>query len=204
MSNIPEARRLQSVYRRWAPLYDRLFRRIVRGARERSIAGLALAPADRVLLVGVGTGLDLPILPPVARAVALDFTRAMLLRAGRARSANEPHLVLGDAQSLPLRDASFDAAILHLILAVAPDGHAVLAEACRALGPGGRIAVFDKFAPEHGRSPLRSALNAITRLAGTEINRRFDAMIEGLPLRVVRSDPAMRGAYRIALLEVTG
>ncbi len=72
------------------------------------------------------------------------------------------------------------------------------------LGPGGRIAVFDKFAPERGRSPLRGALNMITRLAGTEINRRFDAMLEGLPLRVVRSDPAMRGAYRIMLLEVTG
>jgi ubiquinone/menaquinone biosynthesis C-methylase UbiE len=197
-----EARRLQGVYRRWAPVYDRLLGRMFRDARRRSIDALALRPDDRVLLSGVGTGLDVPLLPPVARIVALDFTREMLLRVPRGTGGHlDP--VLGDAQRLPLRDASFDAAVLHLILAVAPDGRAVLSEACRAVRPGGRIAVFDKFASEGGASPLRSALNRVTRLAGTAIDRRFGAMSEGLPLRVERDEAALRGAYRVMMLERT-
>ena len=59
--------RLRSVYRRWAPVYDRLLGSVFREARRRSIASLNLLPVHDVLLVGVGTGLDLPLLPPVRR-----------------------------------------------------------------------------------------------------------------------------------------
>jgi len=57
-------------------------------------------------------------------------------------------LIQGDAQALLVKPASFDAAILSLILSVIPDGNACLQSAMRALKPGGRAVIFDKFLPE--------------------------------------------------------
>lgn len=151
-------------------------------------------------LPGVGTGLDLQLLPPVACVVGVDLTPEMLERARRAGGVNVPSLLLGDAQRMPIADAACDAVVLHLILSVAPDGRAVLAEACRVLKPGGRMAIFDKFASERGASPIRRALNTVTRVAGTEITRRFDVMADGMPLERTGERAAIRGAYRIIWL----
>lgn len=194
-----ENSRLRGVYERWAPVYDALLGRVFRDARRRAIDGLSLRPGELVLLSGAGTGLDLPLLPEGVRPIALDITPAMLRR---ARDAGGPpaSLVTGDAMRLPFAGATFDAAILHLILAVAPDGGRVLAEACRALRRGGRIAVFDKFAFEGGASAARRALNRVTRIAGTEIDRTFSSMLDGLPLEVTGETTALRGAYRIIWL----
>lgn len=194
-----ESARLRGVYERWAPVYDRLLGRVFREERRRSIDGLALCPGERVLLSGAGTGLDLPLLPDGVRPVALDITPAMLQRVRHAGGPSAT-LLVGDAMRLPFADAAFDAAILHLILAVAPDGGRVLAEACRVLRPGGRVAVFDKFASESGSSPVRRALNRVTRAAGTEINRTFSSMLGELPLTPTGEATALRGAYRIIWL----
>lgn len=196
-----EHERLRSVYRRWAPVYDRLLGSVFRDARQRSIASLALLPAHDVVLVGVGTGLDLPLLPAIHRAVALDFTPEMLAHARSAPGADARDLLLCDAQNIPVRDESFDAAVLHLILAVAPDGALVLGETCRVLRPGGRIAVFDKFASSDRLSPVRSAVNVVTRWSGTDINRRFESMLANLPLDVVSEATAIRGIYRLITLK---
>lgn len=200
MIETAEHDRLRSVYRRWAPVYDRLLGSVFREARRCSIASLTLLPVHDVLLVGVGTGLDLPLLPPVRRAVALDFTPEMLARARNVPGSDARDLLLCDAQNMPLRDRSFDAAVLHLILTVAPDGAQVLSETSRVVRTGGRIAVFDKFASSDRVSPVRSAMNAVTRWSGTDINRRFESLLADLPLDIVVEATAIRGAYRLVTL----
>ena len=194
--NARESVRLRGVYERWAPVYDRLLGRVFRDARRRSIDGLRPQAGERVVLPGAGTGLDLPMLPPQVRAVSLDITREMLVRARSAEARAQAALVLGDAMRMPFADASFDAAILHLILAVAPDGAIVLAETARIVRPGGRIAVFDKFASDRGATPVRRALNRVTHIAGTDINRSFGAMLAHAPLEITGEAAALRGAYR--------
>lgn len=58
------------VYRLWSPIYDGLFDRFFAApGRRRAMQVLALQPGERVLLVGVGTGADLPLLPAGIRAV---------------------------------------------------------------------------------------------------------------------------------------
>jgi ubiquinone/menaquinone biosynthesis C-methylase UbiE len=129
----------------------------------------------------------------------------MLARARRRAAALSlgADLRCGDAQALPFEAAAFDAVILTLILSVVPDPRRCLGEARRVLRPGGRAVVFDKFlAPERARpSPARRLLNVLTRLFGTDINRRFDAIARGLDFEIVRDAPAgFSGAYRIILL----
>lgn len=195
-------------YSLWAPGYDAFTWPFI-PMRRRSIAQLSLRPAERVLLVGAGTGADLPLLPEGVDVLATDLTSAMLARAEKwvrasPERARRMRVAVMDGQALDLPDGGFDAVILHLILAVIPDPARCLAEAARVLRPGGRIAVMDKFLPENARpSLLRRAANLVSGLLVTELNRRFGEILErsGAPLRIERQEPAgLGGFFRIVLL----
>ena len=137
-------------YSLWSPFYDRLiglapFRKGRGKAHER----LAIKAGERVLLVGVGTGIDLPLLPVGVDAVGVDLSPLMLDRARNRLpiEGRQIKLLEADAQAMPFADATFDAALLSLVLSVVPDGSACLAETIRLLKPGARAVVFDKFLP---------------------------------------------------------
>lgn len=190
----------RSIYRFWSPVYDYLAGRLFVRSRKRAIEILNLQPGERALLVGVGTGLDIPLLRSSVRSVGLDLTSTML---GKARKrSSKGLLVIGDAQALPFPDGSFDSAILTLILSVVPDGAACLQETARVLRPGGRAVILDKFLPE-GERPSRSRrlLNVLTSFFGTDINRRLGDMMVGLDCTVEREEPSLfGGAYKIVLV----
>jgi ubiquinone/menaquinone biosynthesis C-methylase UbiE len=188
-------------YTLWAPGYD-LFVPFSR-ERRRSLELLALRPGERVLIVGAGTGADLPLIPEDVSVLATDLTPAMLARArGRLRPGIELRVMDGHALDLP--DACFDAVVLHLILAVISDPAGCLREAARVLKPGGRIAVFDKFLRDGTRpTPLRRAVNLAARLVATDINRRLGDILSssGTDLVVEHEEPAaLGGLFRILRL----
>ena len=158
------------------------------------------------MLPGVGTGLDLPLLPPGVSAVGVDVSPDMLARA-RSRlplSDRGIELVEGDAVAfLRARPASFDATVLNLVLSVVPDGRACLHAAVSALRAGWRAVVFDKFAPPGRVGVARRAVNVVTSRLGTDVTRAFEPMFAGSGTTIVRDEPALRGLYRIVLLERT-
>lgn len=194
------------VYRMWSPIYDRIFDRLFAGGgRRRAMALLDVQPGHKVLLVGVGTGADLPLLPQGVTALGLDLSPDMLARA-RAKPAGDRvrvSLVRGDAQRLPVMRGGFDAAVLNLVLSVVPDGAACLSETVRAVRPGGRIVIFDKFQPDGARLTAgRRLLNQVTTLFGTDITRRLADILSGTGCTVLVDEPGLlRGAYRVILLE---
>jgi phosphatidylethanolamine/phosphatidyl-N-methylethanolamine N-methyltransferase len=192
-------------YTVWAPAYDAIARAAgFDGARRLSIDRLRLAPDDRVLIVGAGTGLDLDFLPSNVHVTAIDVTPAMLKHLDR-RAADMGRSVTArimDARQLGFPDASFDAVVMHLILAVMPEPERGLREAARVLKPGGRIAVFDKFLRDEERASLkRRILNAIAKPLFSDLNRRFGPLIAGTRLVVERDQPvAFGGTYRVVTL----
>jgi phosphatidylethanolamine/phosphatidyl-N-methylethanolamine N-methyltransferase len=192
-------------YTIWAPAYDAMVRAVgFESARRLSIDRLQLAPSDRVLIVGAGTGLDLDFLPPTLRVSAIDVTPAMLKQLERrATSTGRPVTTrVMDARQLEFSDASFDAVIMHLILAVMPQPERGVREAVRVLKPGGRIAVFDKFLREQERPSLRRRLlNAVAKPLFSDLNRRLGPLIAGTPLVIEHDEPvAFAGAYRVVTL----
>ncbi len=189
-------------YTFWAPVYDTLVG-VFERKRQHSLRLLELQPGERVLIVGAGTGADLPYVVPGCRVLATDLTPAML-RIARARARRGTYLALMDGQRLAVPAASFDAVVLHLILAVIPDPVLCLQEAARALRPGGRIVVLDKFV-RGGRVPLAMrVLNPLARLLFTEITRDFEAILREsqAPLVVTHDAPALLGGlFRHVLLQ---
>lgn len=192
------------VYRLWAPVYDAAIGHLFLPGRRRALELLALQPGERVLLVGVGTGADLLLLPPGVQATGTDLSPEMLERARQkiTRCRASVELVQGDAQSLLVPEGSFDAAILNLILSVVPDGHACLEATLRALRPNGRAVVFDKF-QEDGTEPSlrRRCANWFSTAFGTDITRCFGDLARGLGLTIAINEPSLLGGmYRIVLI----
>ena len=192
-------------YTVWAPAYDAIARAAgFDTARRLSIDRLRLASGDRVLIVGAGTGLDLDFLPSNVRVTAIDVTPAMLKHLERRATGMGRSVTarIMDARQLAFPDSSFDAVVMHLILAVMPEPERGLREAVRVLKPGGRIAVFDKFLRDEERASLkRRLLNAIANPLFSDLNRRLGPLIAGTPLVIEHDEPvAFGGTYRAVTL----
>ena len=195
--------RNRRLYRLWAPVYDGLFERISASGRCRAVSLLAARSGERILLPGVGTGLDLPLLPGGALITGIDLSPAMLGVARRRAAGRAIVLTIMDAQRLEFRDATFDAVLLNLILSVAPDGRAVFREAWRVLCPGGRMVIFDKFLPEGATlTRRRRLLGAVISRLGTDPNRRLSEIIGSDLLGCIDHDKPslLRGQYRLVRL----
>ena len=196
-------------YTAWAPAYDVIARAAgFDAARHLSIDRLRVAPGDHVLIVGAGTGLDLDFLPPSVHITAIDVTPAMLNHLQR-RAASAGRLVTThtmDARELAFADSSFDAVIMHLILAVMPQPERGLRAAVRVLKSGGRIAVFDKFLGDDERPSMkRRLLNTLAKPLFSDLNRRLGPMTAGTQLVVEHDDPvAFGGTYRVVTLRKPG
>lgn len=190
---------LKHSYTLLAPFYDAVITAPLAQARKRSLSPLAELPAGDILIDGIGTGLDLPHLPPQHRYTGLDLTQAMLDRALPRGEGLDIGFVRGDSLRLPFADASFDHAVLHLILAVVPDPKACLAEAARVVRPGGSIRILDKFLRPGAAAPLRRLINPLVRRLATRLDVVFEEVLSNSPdLDLVEDrDALLSGWFRL-------
>jgi phosphatidylethanolamine/phosphatidyl-N-methylethanolamine N-methyltransferase len=143
-----------AAYARWAPVYDPIFGVITNRAIRAAISELNALAAGRVLEVGVGTGIALPLYKAEHRITGIDLSPDMLRRAERrvagGRLANVEALVEMDAGALAFADGSFDIAAAMFVMSVVPDPQRVLSELIRVVRPGGRIVIVNHFSAEGG------------------------------------------------------
>ena len=191
------------IYRRWAGVYDAWMPLLYDRARRRAIETLNLQVGERLLIPGIGTGLDIPHLPTDISVVGGDLSPDMLAKAREKAEGRDITLREMDIQSLDIPDNSFDAVLFNLILSVVPDGTLAFREGWRTLKPGGRAVIFDKFLPEDNvLTPSRRFIGRIARAMGTDPNRRLSEVIgNGPTLTIERDEPSLlRGQYRILLV----
>lgn len=159
--------------------WDQLRRLHVPEARVEAALAEMIGPGriDALLDLGAGAGRMLELFAPrVARAVGVDQSPAMLslARAAMERSGlRHAQLRQGDLYALPLERGSFDLVILHQVLHYLGDPARALREACRVLGPGGRLVVVD-FSPHQNESLRERHAHRRLGFAREEI---VDAMI---------------------------
>ena len=194
---------LRLSYTLLAPFYDWVARPAFAAARARSLAHLPREGGCRILLNGVGTGLDLAHVPAAHQYVALDLTRAMLQQATRRAPRLDVSWVEGDSAALPFAGACFDYAVLHLILAVVADAAQALRETARVLRGGGTVLILDKFLRPGERAPLRRLLSPLAARVATRTDVEFEMALAQAPaLRLVDDVPVLgRGWFRLIRLE---
>lgn len=187
---------LRTSYTLLAPFYDVVAGPVFARARRASLAGLPATGRLDVLIDGVGTGLDLPLLPRNHRYTALDLTRAMLARAVKQRDGLDIGWVQGDSLALPFGAARFDCAVLHLIVAIVPDAARALTEVARVLKPGGRALILDKFLRRGERAWLRRLVSPLTARIATRTDVVFEDALAGNPsFDIVSDEPALAGGW---------
>lgn len=191
--------------------------------RRRAIQALSVAPGERVLEIGVGTGRALPSLArgagPQGQVLGIDISAGMLRVAQRHIAKLEPRpaiaLQRGDARALPYRSQRLDAVFMSFTLELFDETEIplVLREARRVLRPGGRLCVVSLV---EGEGTTRRArlyqwfrrrwprlidcrpipLRALLKQAAFQVKSTETTDVSGLPVRIVvaTNPPAAPGS----------
>lgn len=172
---------VRAAYRRWAGVYDLVFGGVSAWGRQRAAAEVNRLPGNRVLEVGVGTGLALPHYQADKRITGIDLSAEMLDRARTRvtaeRLGNVEALLELDAESTGFADAGFDIAVAMFVASVVPNPRALMAELRRVVRPGGHILFVNHFAAEGGlRWWAERTLAPASRALGWHPDFAFDAL----------------------------
>jgi phosphatidylethanolamine/phosphatidyl-N-methylethanolamine N-methyltransferase len=150
------------------------------------MARLPVRSGQRVLEIGVGTGLTLPLYPRDCRLTGIDISEEMLEQAhDRAEGLNlrEIDLRLMDARRLDFPDGTFDHVVAPYVISVLPEPRRVMDEALRVCKPGGTLAVLNHFHSSNGAiSRLERWVSPVTQWIGFRLD---------VPSEVVTGTPGL-------------
>ena len=139
---------VEGVYDKLAKVYDLTFGPTLHPGRLQAIERMNIQPEERVLEVGVGTGINLSLYPSEAKITGIDYTASMLEKA-RERVAKKGmrnvRLLQMDAADLKFPDNAFDIVYAPYLISVVPDPVKVAQEMHRVCRPGGRIIFLNHF-----------------------------------------------------------
>ena len=164
------------------------------------------AATGRVLEIGIGSGLNLPLYSPsVQHVIGLDPSPSLLEMARGAQRRNLPvDFIEGSAEGIPLEKASIDTVVTTWTLCSIPDADRALREMHRGLKPAGRLLFV-----EHGRAPDPNVVWWQDRLTpiwkrlggGCHLNRAIGSLIEGAGFQFERLETGyMRGPKPMAFM----
>lgn len=193
---------LKHSYTLLAPIYDAMVAQATLQLRKASLSDFeqTLAelnqPQPKILISGIGTGLDIPHLPKGPEYIGIDLTPTMLKRAHSRIMGQNLRLDTGDVTALPYDDNAFDVIIMHLILAVVPQSQQALLEAERVLKPGGYIFIVDKFLRPNQKAPVRRLLSPLIGQLATQTNVVFESLLANCyGLKVIKDEPSLAGGW---------
>jgi phosphatidylethanolamine/phosphatidyl-N-methylethanolamine N-methyltransferase len=139
---------VEAVYAKLAAIYDFTFGPTLHPGRVQAIQRMAIDSGDRVLEVGVGTGINLSLYPREASVTGIDYSEEMLEKA-RERIARKgvrnARLLQMDGADLKFEDGSFDIVYAPYVISVVPDPVKVACEMARVCRPGGRVIILNHF-----------------------------------------------------------
>lgn len=176
-------------------LYDLMMRALPGLQRWRK--DLVADARGRVLEIGCGTGLMLPLYPPDVELVALDVHREPLERA-RARG-HDAVILHASVETLPFADASFDNVVSGLVFCSVPDPARGLAEIRRVLKPSGRLLMLEHVQARNrfGQRLLNTIQPAWTAVAGgCHPNRETEKIVERAGFVIERDGYRAQGLMR--------
>ncbi|CAK0758382.1 Phosphatidylethanolamine N-methyltransferase [Gammaproteobacteria bacterium] len=181
---------IRSAYRRHSYYYDTIFGPILHPGRKLITQALHLDSGERVLEVGVGTGLSLPLYPSTVRVSGIDISREMLdIARKRVIQDQLDHvdaLLEMDAEALDFPDASFDKVIAMYVVSVVPNPIRVVDEMRRVCKPDGELFIVNHF---HSQRPvireIEDLLAPLSKLAGFRPDMDLDKFLHDTRLDVI-------------------
>jgi phosphatidylethanolamine/phosphatidyl-N-methylethanolamine N-methyltransferase len=181
-----DAVRIERVYSAYSRVYDRVFGKVFQDSRVALAAAIDARPGQRVLEVGVGTGLLLPLYAGNCGVTGIDLSAGMLDKAReRVDRLDLPGVTLErmDAGAMTFADDSFDTAVAAYVVTAVPDHRAVMKEMVRVVRPGGHILLLNHFV--NGSPVLAVCERAVSPICvhlGFRTDLSVEQVLHGLPL----------------------
>jgi phosphatidylethanolamine/phosphatidyl-N-methylethanolamine N-methyltransferase len=180
-----------------SPVYDFLFDKVFYPGRVAAIDLLEIQPGNRVLEVGVGTGLNLPLYPSDCDVTGIDISKEMLRKAEervKTLSVKNINLMVMDGSKLAFPDDSFDRVIATYVISAVPDPVKTLLEMRRVCKPSGHLVILNHFKSEN---PIIGMFEKLLAPVCTKIG--FNTELKLMPLleRVALSPEQM---HRVNLM----
>lgn len=190
---------IRKSYRRYAESYDLYFGAVFQPGRQAVIEQLNCLPGDRILEVGVGTGISLSLYPPGVRITGIDVSAEMLDRA-HARKQREQlanvELHEMDAEAMSFADDSFDKVVAMYVASVVPNPQRMVDEMRRVCRPTGELFIVNHF---HSNHPLLSRCEKmvapLSRLVGFRPDFSLDEFVRDTDLDVLQRTPVNLMGY---------
>ena len=186
-------------YRRYARGYDLYFGALFQPGRRAVVERMHCRPGDRILEVGVGTGLSLPLYPPTVQVTGVDISPEMLARAmARAHRHDLGHVTLRclDAAHMDFPDDCFDKVVAMYVVSVAPDPVRLVNEMRRVCRPRGEIYIVNHF---HHANALVGGVERLaaplSRLMGFHPDFSLEQFLGETGLAIVEQTPVNLFGY---------
>ena len=183
---------IERVYSNYAGVYDRLFGRVFQASRETLVRNLTMSAGERVLEVGVGTGLCLPLYPPHCDLTGIDLSQAMLEKSServQELGLQNVKLLQMDAGAMDFPDDSFDVIVAAYVVTAVPDYRKLMSEMIRVSRPGGRLLLLNHFTQDSSIvAAVEKAISPICVRMGFRTDLSVDEVIDGWPLMKEREE----------------
>ena len=198
-----EERQVRRAYDFYSPVYDFIFKKIFEPGRIGAVRLLGSPPRERVLEVGIGTGLNLPLYPPEINLVGIDLSEGMLRKAQeKVEGLRMGNVILKviDASAMDFGDGEFDATLATYVISAVPDPVAVLREMRRVTKSGGVIVILNHFRSRNSlMRHIEDALAPVCAHLGWKTNLALTPLLEavGLTPEVTRRVNLLRGWHLV-------
>lgn len=165
---------IKKIYARYSEVYDAIFSRFFYPRIENAIKHMDIKPGERILDVGVGTGLSFSVYPKDCQVVGVDLSHEMLRKAKEkvdTEGLDNFTVLRMDAMDLGFGDDAFDKVFISHVVSVVPDPYRVMDEVRRVCKKGGQVVVVNHF---KSRNRLVEAVEKIINPICEKIGWRSD------------------------------
>jgi phosphatidylethanolamine/phosphatidyl-N-methylethanolamine N-methyltransferase len=180
---------VERVYGKLASVYDVVFGPTLHTGRLQALQRMAIQPGDRILEVGVGTGINTTLYPRDCQVTGVDLSESMLEKARERvarKGAANVRLLQMDAAHLRFADSSFDIVYAPYLISVVPDPLAVAREMRRVCRPGGRIIFLNHFLSRNAMlSRMERLISPLTIHVGFKSDLDLQAFLAQAELKPV-------------------
>lgn len=186
-----ETESIKKIYHSYSNVYDFLFKSFFHPRQKRALSEVTFKPGERILDVGVGTGLSLPLYPRDCHVTGIDLSASMLKQAQKKvekLGLENVSLHEMDACNLKFDDDTFDYVVATHIISVVPEPVKVVNEMKRVTKPGGKFVIVNHFVSDKPwMAKVENILDPVFRKFGWRTDMSLDDLVTSADLDVDRT-----------------